>query len=101
MLELLKEIGRQHGIMRIMGSATMTVVGVAAGRGSGAIIGNFSPIDHLAATLIVLESGGAVLNTDGDTDPFPSSGGVLVAAPVHARELHRIWRMAHASAHRV
>lgn len=100
MLELLEELGQRHSIMRIMGSATMTVVGIAAGRGAGAIIGNFSPIDHLAATLIVLESGGAVLNAAGETDPFPSNGGVLVAVTGHAAELHRIWRQAHADAHR-
>lgn len=100
MLELLEELGRQHSIMRIMGSATMTVVGIATGRGAGAIIGSFSPIDHLAATLIVLESGGAVLNAAGETDPVPSNGGVLVAVPGHAPELHRIWRQAHADAHR-
>lgn len=98
MLPLLQELGRRHSIMRIMGSATMTVVGIAAGRGAGAIIGSFSPIDHLAATLIVLEAGGAVLNAEGETDPFPSTGGVLVAVPAHAAELHRIWRQAHAGA---
>lgn len=98
MLELLEELGRQHSIMRIMGSATMTVVGIAAGRGAGAIIGTFSPIDHLAATLIVLESGGAVLNAAGETDPFPATGGVLVAVPAHAAELHRLWKQAHDAA---
>lgn len=98
MLELLAELGEQHSIMRIMGSATMTVVGVAAGRGSGAIIGNFSPIDHLAATLIVHEAGGVVLNAAGDADTFPEHGGVLAAHPEYASELYGLWRKAHDSA---
>lgn len=98
MLELLTALGEQHSIMRIMGSATMTVVGVAAGRGAGAIIGTFSPIDHLAATLIVQEAGGVVLNHDGEADTFPEVGGVLAARPEHASELYRLWRQAHAHA---
>lgn len=98
MLELLATLGEQHSIMRIMGSATMTVVGIAAGRGAGAIIGSFSPIDHLAATLIVQEAGGVVLNSDGVTDTFPEQGGVLAARREHSSELFRLWKQAHADA---
>jgi myo-inositol-1(or 4)-monophosphatase/deoxyribonuclease-2 len=98
MLELLAELGERHCIMRIMGSATMTVVGVAAGRGAGAIIGSFSPIDHLAATLIVQEAGGVVLNSEGEMDTFPEQGGVLAARPEYAAELYELWRQAHADA---
>lgn len=98
MLELLEGLGKRHSIMRIMGSATMTVVGVAAGRGAGAIIGSFSPIDHLAATLIVHEAGGVVLNSAGEMDMFPEHGGVLVARGEHSAELYELWRQAHADA---
>jgi fructose-1,6-bisphosphatase/inositol monophosphatase family enzyme len=98
MLELLEELGKRHSIMRIMGSATMTVVGVAAGRGAGAIIGSFSPIDHLAATLIVQEAGGIVLNSAGETDTFPEQGGVLAASPEYAAELHELWMQVSADA---
>ncbi|GAB3568290.1 hypothetical protein GCM10027405_29830 [Arthrobacter alkaliphilus] len=97
MLELLAELGARHSIMRIMGSATMTVVGVAAGRGAGAIIGSFSPIDHLAATLIVQEAGGAVVNSEGETDTFPEQGGILAARPEYAAELYELWSHADAS----
>lgn len=98
MLELLEELGKRHSIMRIMGSATMTVVGVAAGRGAGAVIGSFSPIDHLAATLIVQEAGGVVLNSEGEIDTFPERGGVLAARPEYSAELYGLWRQAHAGA---
>ncbi|WAH99102.1 inositol monophosphatase family protein [Arthrobacter sp. MMS18-M83] len=98
MLKLLEELGERHSIMRIMGSATMTVVGVAAGRGAGAIIGGFSPIDHLAATLIVHEAGGVVLNSDGETDMFPEHGGVLVVRPEYSAELYELWRQVSADA---
>ncbi|MEE9095250.1 inositol monophosphatase family protein [Pseudarthrobacter phenanthrenivorans] len=98
MLDLLAQLGERHSIMRIMGSATMTVVGVAAGRGAGAIIGSFSPVDHLAATLIVQEAGGVVLNAAGETDTFPEQGGVLAARPEYSSELYGLWRQAHDSA---
>ncbi|MFF1884148.1 inositol monophosphatase family protein [Pseudarthrobacter sp. NPDC058196] len=98
MLELLALLGERHSIMRIMGSATMTVVGVAAGRGAGAIIGSFSPVDHLAATLIVEEAGGVVLNSTGETDTFPERGGVLAARPEYSSELYELWREAHGAA---
>ncbi|MHC6231134.1 inositol monophosphatase family protein [Arthrobacter sp. MMS24-T111] len=98
MLELLALLGERHSIMRIMGSATMTVVGVAAGRGAGAIIGSFSPVDHLAATLIVEEAGGVVLNSTGETDTFPERGGVLAARPEYSSELYELWTEAHGAA---
>lgn len=98
MLRLLEELGQRHSIMRIMGSATMTVVGVAAGRGAGAIIGGFSPIDHLAATLIVHEAGGVVLNSEGETDLFPDHGGVLAVRPEYSAELYELWRKVSADA---
>ncbi|MHC6219486.1 inositol monophosphatase family protein [Arthrobacter sp. MMS24-S77] len=98
MLELLEELGTRHSIMRIMGSATMTVVGVAAGRGAGAIIGGFSPIDHLAATLVVHEAGGVVLNSAGEMDMFPEQGGVLAARPEYSAELYGLWRQVSADA---
>ncbi|MFH5880024.1 inositol monophosphatase family protein [Arthrobacter sp. NA-172] len=98
MLELLDALGKRHSIMRIMGSATMTVVGIAAGRGAGAVIGGFSPIDHLAATLIVHEAGGVVLNSAGEMDMFPEQGGVLAARPEHSGELHELWIQARADA---
>jgi myo-inositol-1(or 4)-monophosphatase len=98
MLELLDELGAEHSIMRIMGSSTMTVVGVAAGRGVASVIGSFSPIDHLAGTLIVREAGGVVLDSSGRPDAFPAEGGVLVATPGAADQVYDMWSRARAAA---
>ena len=57
MLDLLDSLAENYCTMRIMGSGTLTLVGVSAQRGVGSIIGQYSPIDHLAAALIVHETG--------------------------------------------
>lgn len=92
MLEMLAALGARHCTMRIMGSGTMTLVGVAAGRGVGAVIGSFGPVDHLAALLIVTEAGGTVLSSAGEPTMFPSSGGILTAAPQAADTLYELWQ---------
>ncbi len=94
MLNLLEGLAENYCTMRIMGSGTLTAVGVAAGRGVGSIIGHFSPIDHLAATLIVHEAGGAVLDETGHPNLFPESGGILYATQAAARPLYEIWKKA-------
>lgn len=94
MAEFLRLAGDHHATLRIMGSGTLTVAGIALGRGSGAVIAKFNPIDHLAATLIVQEAGGIVLDEDGAVNPFPASGGFLAAAPQVADELYGLWRLA-------
>ncbi len=100
MLEMLAALGERHCTMRIMGSGTMTLVGVAAGRGVGAVIGRFGPVDHLAAALIVSEAGGVVLDSTGQRNPFPTSGGILAAAPEAAGALYDLWRDACSTAER-
>lgn len=80
-----------YSTLRIMGSGTLTLLGPAAGRGSGAIIHRFSPIDHLASALIAHEAGAVVLDRTGRPTLFPSEGGILVAAPDVADELFRLW----------
>ena len=77
--------------LRVMGSGTLTLLGPAAGRGAGAIIHRFSPVDHLAACLIAAEAGAAVLGQDGLPAVFPASGGILVAAPGVSAELYGLW----------
>ena len=77
--------------MRIMGSGTLTLVGIAAQRGVGSIIGQYSPIDHLAAALIVYEAGGEVWDETGSVNLFPESGGILVATKAAAVPLYKIW----------
>ena len=94
MLGLLDELAKNFCTMRIMGSGTLTLVGVSASRGVGAVIGQYSPIDHLAAVLIVHEAGGAVLDEDGNVNLFPESGGILCATQAASRPLYDIWKKA-------
>jgi len=91
MLELLDLLAENYCTMRIMGSGTLTLVGVAAQRGVGAIIGQYSPIDHLAAALIVHEAGGVVWDETGSVNLFPETGGIMVATQSAAKPLFKIW----------
>lgn len=94
MLKLLEELANNFCTMRIMGSGTLTLVGVSVSRGVGSVIGHYSPIDHLAAALIVHEAGGAVLDEQGAVNLFPESGGILCATQAAARPLYEIWKKA-------
>lgn len=95
MLPMLDALSQRYCTMRIMGSGTLTVAGIALGHGIGAVIGRFGPVDHLAAVLIVREAGGVVLDENGDETLFPASGGVLAAANRQtAEQLHALWREA-------
>ncbi len=100
MLQLLDSLSENYCTMRIMGSGTLTVVGVSAKRGIGAVIGQFSPIDHLAATLIVHEAGGVVLDEEGNVNLFPNSGGILVATKKASTSLYELWKTAISSQNR-
>jgi len=92
MLEMLDSLAENYCTMRIMGSGTLTLVGIAAQRGVGSIIGQYSPIDHLAAALIVHEGGGAVWDETGSENLFPESGGILAATQSAAGPLFKIWQ---------
>lgn len=92
MLELLDSLAENYCTMRIMGSGTLTLVGIAAKRGVGSIIGQYSPIDHLAAALIVHEAGGAVWDETGSVNLFPDSGGIMAATQSAAAPLFKIWQ---------
>lgn len=94
MLQLLDSLAENFCTMRIMGSGTLTLVGVSVARGVGAVIGHYSPIDHLAAVLIVHEAGGAVLDEKGEVNLFPEEGGILCATQAAARPLYEIWKKA-------
>lgn len=98
MLQLLTALGERFCTMRVMGSGTLTLVGVAAGRGVGAVIGEFGAVDHVAAALIVKEAGGVVWDASGRPTLFPASGGILVATVESAPELFPLWRKACADA---
>jgi fructose-1,6-bisphosphatase/inositol monophosphatase family enzyme/glycerophosphoryl diester phosphodiesterase len=80
--------------VRVMGSGTLTLAGPAVGRGAGAVIARFNPLDHLAAALLVREAGGVLLDEDGRETVWPESGGILAARPEHAQELHAVWSTA-------
>lgn len=78
---------------RIMGSGTLALTQVAAGRGAGACVSAFHAIDHGAAVLLVHESDGVVATPDGPISGFPDHGiPVLVSAPEVFAELFTIWR---------
>jgi myo-inositol-1(or 4)-monophosphatase/deoxyribonuclease-2 len=94
MLQLLDSLAENYCTMRIMGSGTLTLVGVAAQRGVGAVIGQFSPIDHLAAALIVHEAGGVVWDENGEVNLFPESGGIMTATQSAAEPLFKLWKKA-------
>jgi myo-inositol-1(or 4)-monophosphatase len=94
MLNLLSALAENFCTMRIMGSGTLTVVGVSVARGVGSVIGQYSPIDHLAAALIVHEAGGAVLDETGQVNLFPESGGIMCATQAAAKPLFEIWKKA-------
>lgn len=97
MLEFLERLGDRYCTMRVMGSGTMTLLGVAAGRGVGAVIGRFGPEDHLAAALIVAEAGGVVLDEQGEPTLFPAGGGILSATPAAAGIISELWAEARAA----
>lgn len=94
MLGLLEKLAENFCTMRIMGSGTLTLTGVAENQSVGSVIGHFSPIDHLAAVLIVHEAGGAVLDHTGKVNLFPSEGGILCANPAASPALYSIWKSA-------
>ncbi len=94
MLNLLEQLAENFCTMRIMGSGTLTLGGVAANYSVGAITGQYSPIDHLAAALIVHEAGGAVLDEKGEVNLFPESGGILCATQAASKPLYKIWMKA-------
>ena len=94
MLQLLDQLAENYCTMRIMGSGTLTLTGVADNQSVGSVIGHYSPIDHLAAVIIVHEAGGVVLDEDGNENLFPSKGGILCASKSAAQPLYEIWKRA-------
>ncbi len=94
MLNLLEQLSENFCTMRIMGAGTLTLGGVAANHSVGAVIGQYSAIDHLAAALIVHEAGGAVLDETGEVNLFPESGGILSATQAASKPLYKIWMSA-------
>jgi fructose-1,6-bisphosphatase/inositol monophosphatase family enzyme len=84
-------LSARFSTLRVMGSGTLTLAGVATGRGAGSVIARFSPIDHLAAALLVREAGGILLDQEGRETVWPETGGVLAARPELAADLYVVW----------
>ncbi|PZF56998.1 inositol monophosphatase [Curtobacterium sp. MCSS17_008] len=92
---LVEALAERSCAVRVMGSSTLTVAQVAAGRGVGGCVPSFDPVDHGAAVLLVHESGGVVLTRTGPVDGFPAEGEpFLVAHPGAADELFAVWSAA-------
>ncbi len=87
MLRLLTGLSDAMCTSRIMGSGTLSVAAVGAGRAAGAVIGEFHAEDHLAALLICIEAGAVVRDAAGKRSAWPAEGPFVVAAPGVAREL--------------
>jgi myo-inositol-1(or 4)-monophosphatase len=92
MAQLLTALADRACTARVMGSGTLALSHVAAGRGTGAIISEFHPEDHLAAAFACAEAGLAVRDESGAQQPFPDRGGILVCAPEVADELFAVWQ---------
>ena len=90
---MLERASERHVTTRIMGSGTLTLAGIAAGAGQAAVIDRFSPVDHLAALLLVREAGGVVWDDTGRPVAFPSPGTPILAAhPGVADEAYALWQ---------
>jgi len=94
MAQLLAALADRACTVRVMGSGTLALGHVAAGRGTGAVISEFHPEDHLAAAFACAEAGLAVRDETGAQRPFPDRGGILVCAPEAADELFDVWQEA-------
>ncbi|MFC7625899.1 inositol monophosphatase family protein [Microlunatus sp. GCM10028923] len=90
---LMERLAARHCTVRIPGSGTATLSGIAAGRGAAAIIHSYNPIDHGAAILIIEEAGGTVLDHSGQAG-VPAIGEAVIAGcdPATARALWSLWR---------
>ena len=87
-------LAQQHATVRVVGSGTLALTGVAAGWAAGGVVHSFNPVDHLAGVLIAREAGAEVVGLDGVPRGFPIVGEPLVvAAPgLSAPWRRRCWR---------
>ncbi len=94
MPELIDALAQRYVTTRIMGSGTLALAGVGAGRALAAAIGEFNPIDHLAGLVIALESRAVVIDRSGVHRRWPAPGPFLVAAADVADQLAELFRAA-------
>ncbi|SER58761.1 myo-inositol-1(or 4)-monophosphatase/deoxyribonuclease-2 [Propionibacterium cyclohexanicum] len=99
MITFMTSLADRMCTMRIMGSGTLTLAQVAAGRSAGACVSGFHAIDHGAAVLLVHEAGGVVATPSGPISGFPEHAEpVLVSAPEVFSELFELWHTSLATA---
>lgn len=87
-------LAERHATLRIPGSGTASLAGVALGRGVATVIHRFNPIDHAAAVLVVLEAGGVVLDTTGAATAWPDGAVVAARDEATAHAVLDLWRQA-------
>jgi myo-inositol-1(or 4)-monophosphatase len=90
MQPFLDGLGKRHCTSRIMGSGTLSVASVAAGRAAGAVISTFHPEDHLAAVLLCREAGAVVCDRHGVPTAWPEDGPFVAAPPGVVEELRAL-----------
>jgi myo-inositol-1(or 4)-monophosphatase len=88
---MLERLSAEHCTTRIMGSSALSLASVAAGRAVAGVIGEFHPIDVLAAVFIAAQAGAVVRAEDGSATLFPAAGGIAVAAPGVASAMWKAW----------
>ncbi|MCI9890054.1 hypothetical protein JT358_16605 [Micrococcales bacterium 31B] len=92
-VDLVEHLADRDCTVRVMGSETLALTSVAAGRAAAAVIRDFNPIDHLAGALIVQEAGGVILTEAGEHDPFPEGGFLAIDPEQRVKdELYDLWR---------
>lgn len=89
-LALAQNLGSEQAILRIMGSAALSLCQVAAGRAAGVVLYRSHPWDVAAGALLVTEAGAQLIDGSGQPSPLPASG-LVAAAPDVAR---RLWKLA-------
>jgi myo-inositol-1(or 4)-monophosphatase len=84
-------LSQQQTILRIMGSAALTLANAAAGRAAVAVLSSFQPWDVAAGVAICREAGATVRDGRGHESGMPERG--LVAG--HADAVAQIWSVLH------
>ena len=94
-MDVMRALGEAYVTVRIMGSGTLSMTSLAAGRGQAGIIGKFGPVDHAAALLICHEAGLAVRDASNRETLWPVAAGeregFLIANPGLADQIFKLW----------
>ncbi|WP_423773290.1 inositol monophosphatase family protein [Bifidobacterium tibiigranuli] len=92
---IFERLSERYCTLRVPGSGTASVFGIALGRGVGTLIGHFGPVDHFAGVLIVHEAGGVIMDMSGRETLNPRNSGFLAARDRRcAGALSQVWHEA-------